>query len=110
MAAEGAPRNLSPGGVTAAGPSRIRTVFRYRHHQKQFFNSSTSIPRSSQQAQRDRYPLTMELKGPGLPKKSWVKISQIQTLSVKRIGKRIARSSEEELALVIDGFNEIVGG
>ena len=62
------------------------------------------------QAQSAGYPLTMKLKDPSLPKKSWVKISQIRTLSVKRIGKRIARASEEELALVIEGFNEIVGG
>jgi mRNA interferase MazF len=52
----------------------------------------------------------MELGDPNLPKKSWVKISQIRTLSVKRIRSKIGRASEEELALVIDGYNEIVGG
>jgi mRNA interferase MazF len=62
------------------------------------------------QPQRAGFPLTLELTYPKLPTKSWVKISQIRTLSVKRIGKRIARSSEEELALVIDGLNEIIGG
>ena len=62
------------------------------------------------QPQRAAFPLTLELVSPKLPKKSWVKISQIRTLSVKRIGKRIARSSEEELALVVDGLNEIIGG
>jgi len=62
------------------------------------------------QPQRAGFPLTLELAYPTLPKKSWVKISQIRTLSVKRIGKRIARSSEEELALAIDGLNEIIGG
>jgi mRNA interferase MazF len=41
--------------------------------------------------------------------RSWVKISQIRTLSVDRIGKRIARASEEELAKVLDGLNEIIG-
>jgi mRNA interferase MazF len=45
-----------------------------------------------------------------LPKKSWVKISQIRILSTKRIGKKIAKASDEELALVIDGLNEIIGG
>jgi hypothetical protein len=29
---------------------------------------------------------------------------------MKRIRGKIGRASEEELALVIDGFNEIVGG
>jgi mRNA interferase MazF len=62
------------------------------------------------QPQRAGFPLTMELDDPNLPKKSWVKISQIRTLSVKRIRSKIGRASEEELALVIDGLNEIVGG
>lgn len=62
------------------------------------------------QAQRAGFPLTLELDSPKLPRKSWVKISQIRTLSVKRIGKRISRITEEELALVIDGLNEIIGG
>jgi len=52
----------------------------------------------------------MELQDQSLPKKSWVKISQIRTLSVKRIGKKIAHASEEELALVIEGLDEIIGG
>jgi len=62
------------------------------------------------QAQRAGYPLTLELVDTKLPKKSWVKISQIRILSTKRIGKKIAKASEEELALIIDGLNEIIGG
>ena len=41
------------------------------------------------QAQRAGFPLTLELHTKGLPKKSWVKISQIRTLAVERIGKKI---------------------
>ena len=62
------------------------------------------------QPQRAGFPLTLELTDPRLPKKSWVKISQIRILSVKRIGKRMAKASEEELLSVIDGLNEIIGG
>jgi mRNA interferase MazF len=62
------------------------------------------------QPQRAGYPLTLELDNPKLPKKSWVKISQIRTLSVKRIRKRIAVVSDEVILLVIDGLNEIIGG
>lgn len=62
------------------------------------------------QPQRAGYPLTMELVDSKLPKKSWVKISQIRILSMKRIGKKIAEASDEELALIIDGLNEIIGG
>jgi mRNA interferase MazF len=62
------------------------------------------------QSQRAGFPLTMELQDHSLPKKSWVKISQIRTLSVKRIGKKIAHASEEDLALAIEGLDEIIGG
>ena len=62
------------------------------------------------QPQKAGFPLTLELTASKLPKKSWVKISQIRTLSVKRIGKKITRASEEELAVVIDGLSEIIGG
>jgi mRNA interferase MazF len=61
------------------------------------------------QEPRAGFPLTIESRAEGLAKPSWVKISQIRTLSVERIGQRLARASEEELARVIDGVNEIVG-
>jgi mRNA interferase MazF len=62
------------------------------------------------QPQRAGYPLTFELGSTKLPKKSWVKISQIRTLSVKRIRKKISKASDEELATIIEGLNEIIGG
>jgi mRNA interferase MazF len=62
------------------------------------------------QPQRAGFPLTLELNEKNLPKKSWVKISQIRTLSIKRIGKKIAAASDEELSLIIEGLNEIIGG
>ena len=61
------------------------------------------------QPQRAGFPLTLELAGALLPKRSWVKISQIRTLAVERIGKRVGRASPEELALVVEGLVEIVG-
>jgi mRNA interferase MazF len=61
------------------------------------------------QPQRAGFPLTLELPTPGLPKRSWVKISQIRTLAVERIGKRMGRATPEELAQVIEGLNEIIG-
>jgi mRNA interferase MazF len=56
------------------------------------------------------FPLTLELAHSKLPKKSWVKVSQIRTLSVERLGPRLGRVSAEELGLVIEGLNEIIGG
>ena len=61
------------------------------------------------QEPRAGFPLTLESHAEGLDKRSWVKISQVRTLSVDRLGQRIARASEEELARVLDGLNEIVG-
>ncbi|HVL55634.1 MAG TPA: type II toxin-antitoxin system PemK/MazF family toxin [Burkholderiaceae bacterium] len=55
------------------------------------------------------FPLTLELSAAGLPKRSWVKMSQIRTLSNERIGARIARASDEELHRVLDGLYEIIG-
>jgi mRNA interferase MazF len=55
------------------------------------------------------FPLTLELSDPKLPKKSWVKISQIRTLSVLRLGKKLGRATDEELEQVVEGLNEIIG-
>ena len=60
------------------------------------------------QPQKAGFPLTLELKSSNLPKKSWLKISQIRTLSVERIGKVIGKASLEELNQVIEGLNEII--
>jgi mRNA interferase MazF len=60
------------------------------------------------QPQKAGFPLTLELRSPNLPKKSWLKISQIRTLSVERIGRVIGKASLEELNQAIDGLNEII--
>ena len=59
--------------------------------------------------QRAGFPLTVELPPRGLPKASWVKVGQVRTLAIERIGKRLTRTTPEILARVIDGLNEIVG-
>jgi len=61
------------------------------------------------QEPRAGFPLILESEASGLKKRSWIKISQIRTLSVDRIGIRLARASEEEVARVVDGLNEILG-
>ena len=61
------------------------------------------------QAQRAGFPLTLELDHPKLPKQSWVKISQIRTLSVERIGRRLGRAEPEDLTRIIEGLLEIIG-
>jgi mRNA interferase MazF len=61
------------------------------------------------QPQRAGFPLSLELKSGNLPKRSWVKISQVRTLSTRRLGTTIGRVSPEELEQVVEGLNEIVG-
>jgi mRNA interferase MazF len=55
------------------------------------------------------FPLTLEIKADGLSKPTWAKISQIRTLSVERIGKRLASIPAMEVAKVVEGLNEILG-
>ncbi len=62
------------------------------------------------QPQRAGFPLTLELTSVKLPKRSWVKISQIRTLSVQRLGKKAGHVAPEELDRLIEGLNEIIGG
>jgi mRNA interferase MazF len=60
------------------------------------------------QPQSAGFPLTYELQTAKLPKRSWVKISQIRTLAVERIGARLSRAVPEELAQIVEGLNEII--
>ncbi len=61
------------------------------------------------QPQRAGFPLTLELQAADLPKRSWIKISQIRTLSTKRLGKRITTVKPEELSSTVRGLNKIIG-
>ena len=61
------------------------------------------------QPQRAGFPLTYELQATKLAKQSWVKISQIRTLSGERIGGKLGRASPEEIEHVVEGLNEIIG-
>lgn len=55
------------------------------------------------------FPLTLELETKKLPKQSWVKISQIRTLSIERLGKKVGSASEEEITQILEGLFEIIG-
>ena len=60
------------------------------------------------QPQKAGFPLTYELAGTDLPKKSWVKISQIRTLSTLRIKDKLGEINQEELEMIIEGLDEII--
>ena len=61
------------------------------------------------QIQRAGYPLTWRIPSGVLSKESWVKISQIRTLSTERLGDRLGQLDEQALNTVIAGLNELIG-
>jgi len=99
--------DLNP--VIGSEQGGLRPVLVLSHNVFNERSGTIIVAALTSQPQRAGFPLTLELSDPKLPKKSWVKMSQIRTLSVKRLRKKIARATEEELALVIDGLNEIIG-
>lgn len=54
-----------------------------------------------------KYPLVYELPQELLPKPSWVKITQIRTLSTKRLGGYLNKVTEKDFQEIMEGFNRI---
>jgi mRNA interferase MazF len=77
------------------------------------FNASSgtviAIALTSQEP-RAGFPLTLEIAGSGLHKRTWAKISQIRTLSVLRLDSRIGVANVEVVESVLDGLSQILGG
>jgi mRNA interferase MazF len=73
-------------------------------------NSGTVIVLAiTSKEQRAGYPLTHQLKSGGLPKESWVKMTQVRTISVDRLRERIGAVTPTELIEIIEGLIELVG-
>jgi mRNA interferase MazF len=60
------------------------------------------------QPQRAGFPLTLALAPEQLAKPSWIKISQIRTISVERLNRRMGSLGEEELNRVVEGLIELI--
>ena len=60
------------------------------------------------QPPRAGFPLTYELKSGELHKKSWVKISQVRTISTSRLDNKGGQVDSEELDIIVEGMNEII--
>jgi mRNA interferase MazF len=56
------------------------------------------------QPQKAGFPLALALPADMPPKSSWVKISQIRTISVDRLGKKVAVLDTGTLAQLVDGL------
>lgn len=61
------------------------------------------------QPQRAGYPLTYPLPRTGRLREAWVKISQVRTLSVERLGGRLARVDEADVDRIVEGLLDLVG-
>jgi mRNA interferase MazF len=61
------------------------------------------------QPQRAGYPLTWQLPTGTLPRPSWVKLSQVRTLSTERLGTRVTRLQDPELTRIVEGLVQLVG-
>jgi mRNA interferase MazF len=98
--------NLNP--VRGKEQAGLRPVLVLSHD---IFNQSSGTVIAmaiTSQPQRAGFPLTLDIQSTRLPKHSWVKIGQIRTLSIERIGKKIGRFSIEELDKAIEGLCEII--
>ena len=99
--------DLNP--VRGREQARLRPVLILSHD---LFNrkSETAIAMAiTSQPQKAGFPLTLELPSDVLPRASWVKISQIRTISLDRLGKRIAVLDNETLGQLVDGLLELIG-
>ena len=99
--------DLNP--VRGSEQGGLRPVLILSHNVFNERSGTVIVAALTSQPQKAGFPLTLELSDPKLPKRSWIKMSQIRTLSIKRMRKKIAIATEEELSLVIEGLNEIIG-
>ena len=58
--------------------------------------------------QRAGFPLTFPLPAGNLPRASWVKISQVRTISVERLGRRIGALDAADLDQLVEGLLELI--
>ncbi len=61
------------------------------------------------QPQKAGLPAALALPATLLPKPSWVKISQVRTISIDRLGKRLAVLDSETLSDLVAGLLDLIG-
>lgn len=61
------------------------------------------------QSPRAGYPLTWAVPAGILPRPSWVKVSQVRTLSTERLGRYLGQVSPDDLDALVDALNQLVG-
>lgn len=77
----------------------------------EFFNtpSGTVIAMAlTSKEPRAGYPLTYEIKSLKLPKRSWVKISQVRILDSQRLSKCLGQLEYSEVNKIVFGLSKII--
>jgi len=62
------------------------------------------------QPQRAGFPLTLQLKSLKLGTPAWVKISQVRTLSTRRLGRKLGRVDHDELDRLVEATGSPAAG
>ena len=72
---------------------------------------TTVVLAITSQEQRAGFPITVPVVAGegGLPKDSWVKITQVRTVSVQRLRGRVGQLSERTMRLVERALVQVVG-
>jgi len=99
--------DLNP--VRGLGQAGLRPVLILSHDLLNRKSETVIAMAITSQPQKAGFPLTLALPSEMLPKPSWVKISQIRTVSVDRLGKRITSVDSDMLGQLVDGLLELIG-
>jgi len=99
--------NLNP--VKGRKQAGLRPVVVISHEALNRYSGTVIALAITSQPQTAGFPLTHQIEGLKMPKPSWVKISQVRTLSIERLGKRIGSVGAEEVSHIVDGLFELVG-
>jgi mRNA interferase MazF len=97
------------GATRGREPAGTRPILVISHDVFNARSGTAIVLAITSQPQRAGFPLTLPVASARLPKASWIKISQIQTLSTERLRKRAGVLSPEELNRVVEGLLELVG-
>ena len=87
----------------------LRPVLVISHEALNRYSSTVIALAITSQPQRAGFPLTHQIESLKVPKPCWVKVGQVRTLSVERLGKRVGSLSAEEVGHIVEGLFELVG-
>jgi len=87
----------------------LRPVLVISHEELNRYSGTVIALAVTSQPQRAGFPLTHQIESLKMPRPSWVKIGQVRTLSVERLGKRIGSLGAEDVGRLADGLLELIG-